>query len=503
MATISTAIGLDRRSRISGMKISKGFFNIPTTYLPQIIAVFGEANTANQTGLTTTPVEVTSEKEAGEKFGYGSPIHSQMRILRPRGSQGVGGIPTVVFPQITDVAATATTIEYNVTGNATANGTVNVYVNGRNTLDFQSYSFSVSMGDSEHTIAEKFAACVTNVLSSPCFSTHFNNNVTFISKWKGATSAELNIEVVLSNSFGVTFSQTSKTDGTGGVALSDSFSKFGNTWYTMCTNPYGTVKLSDFKNFNGHPDNSTGRYSAEVMKPFVSFFGSVKSAYNDLILITDTQNEINEVTNVLCPAPLSKGFTWEAASNVVYLASILFNNEPHRSVNNKSYPDMPVPSDFEIGDMKDYNNRDLLVKKGCSTVILENGAYVIQDLVTTYHPSGENPLIYSYVRDLMIDFNVIDVYKTREKIRLADKTLVLDSQVVGVNGTIKPVEWKAELFDMFDDLANLALIKDSVFSKESLNVQVSSVNPNRFETTFDYQRTGVARIESTTVRAGF
>ena len=48
-----------------------------------------------------------------------------------------------------------------------------------------------------------------------------------------------------------------------------------------------------------------------------------------------------------------------------------------------------------------------------------------------------------------------------------------------------------------------ALINEPKFSKESLQVGVSETNPNRFETFFRYKRIGIARIESTTVEAGF
>ena len=41
------------------------------------------------------------------------------------------------------------------------------------------------------------------------------------------------------------------------------------------------------------------------------------------------------------------------------------------------------------------------------------------------------------------------------------------------------------------------------FSKDSLQVQISTINPDRFETTFKYKRTGIARIESTDATAGF
>jgi phage tail sheath gpL-like len=81
--------------------------------------------------------------------------------------------------------------------------------------------------------------------------------------------------------------------------------------------------------------------------------------------------------------------------------------------------------------------------------------------------------------------------------------LIKDYQTTDSQNAIKPKEWKAILFDFFDDMAKSALINDPDFTKKSLTVQVSATNPNRFETFFRYKRTGIARIESTDVEAGF
>jgi hypothetical protein len=56
---------------------------------------------------------------------------------------------------------------------------------------------------------------------------------------------------------------------------------------------------------------------------------------------------------------------------------------------------------------------------------------------------------------------------------------------------------------MFDDLGKRALIADVQFSKSGLVVNLSGVNPDRLETNFPYKRTGVGRVLSTTVEAGF
>ena len=505
MGTLSTAVGLDRISRVSGYAIKKYFSNNDTPNLPQIIAIFGEANTANQAGLSVTKREVTSASEAATLYGYGSPIHSIMRILRPKSGDGVGGIPTIVFPQISDVGATATVRTWTVTGTATANATHTVLVNGRGSLDFQTYSYSVVIGDTPTIIAAKIRDAINGVLGCPCTASSALGVITLTSKWKGVTSAELNIAIDFGlNAAGVSYSQTATTNGAGVVSLAASLDQFGDDWYTCVINPYAD-QLDELEAFNGVPSetNPTGRYSGLIFKPFVAYMGSVSGDKTVLATITNDSARINQVTNALCVAPNSKGFTFEVAANVVSLASVVFQNNPNLDVNALYYPDMPIPSDGNIGDMRDYNNRDYLVKKGCSTVMLVNGAYQIQDLVTTYHPDGEVPLQYAYPRNLNIDFNVSDSYRTLEDKFLKDKTLIGDNQVVEVDGCIKPKEWKAILYDMFDDIAQKALINEPEFSKSSVVVAISTTNPNRFETAFKYKRTGIARIESTTASAGF
>jgi len=506
MATISTAVGLDRISRVSGYKLKKGNFNNDIVYLPQLIAVFGEANTANQSGLTAAKRQVTSRSEGANIWGYGSPIDHQLRLLFPVSGDGVGGIPVIVFPQVTDGAATATVRAWTVTGTATANATHYLVVNGRTSLDFKSYSFDVVVGDTPTLVAAKMRDAMTAVLGAPATAAAAVAVATFTTKWKGATSAEFNVTIdTANNAAGLSYSQTTSTDGAGTVDLANSFSQFGDDWYTLVTNPYGTSQLAAFEQFNGYPDpdTPTGRWSGLIFKPFMAFFGSKLSTRTGLVAITDAAARVEQVTNVLCPAPNSAGFSWEAAANVIALFSVVAQNSPHRDVNGKSYPDMPVPSSGNIGDMANYNDRDALVKDGCSTVILDAGVYKIQDLVTTYHPDGEVPLQYSYARNLNLDWNVKDYYSTSERIFLKDRTLVQDNQTVSVSGAIKPREWKGIVNGIFDELAESALINDPQFSKDSLQVQISTTNPNRFETFFRYKRTGIARIESTDVEAGF
>ena len=508
MTAISTAIGLERRSRVAGYKIKKGFFDNVSSNLPIIIAVLGEANTANQGGLSVVKKEITSAKEAAEEYGYGSPIHQQMRILRPLGSEGVGGIPTMVYPQISDGGASATVHEWTITGTATANTTHTAVIAGRRSIDLQNYSFSIAIGDTPTLIAAKIADAINGVLSSPVSASAALGVVTLTTKWEGTTSAGLvtNFDIS-SNAAGVTYTQTLSTAGAGTVDLAATLSQFEGVWHTIVLNPYGAdaTILATLEAYNGIPDdtNPTGLYVGRIFTPFISLFGSVLDDKDDLAAITNAAGRINQVTNVLCPAPKSDGFPAEASANMCALLSRIAQDSPELDVNGKYYPDMPTPEDALIGDLANYENRDFLVKKGCSTVTLENGAYQVQDLVTTYHPEGELPLQYAYPRNLIIDWNIRDGYGILENRNVKDHVLVLDGQVTDSAKSVSPKRWKGVLFDYFDLLGVRALIKDSAFSKASLQVEINEINPDRFDTFFRYKRTGVARIESTDAEAGF
>lgn len=509
---LSTAVGVDRVSRVVGYKVKKGFFQTSTPNLPQRIAVLGEANDANQATLDTDPREVTSAQEAGELYGFGSPIHQIMRILRPISGDGVGGIPTIVYPQLSDVGATETIINIDATVSvgATSNATHYLVINGRFDVDGESYGFSVEKDDTTLEIVTKMAAAVNNVLGAPCAATLDTTTpgsefLILTSKWNGASSAEMNFSVYTGdNAAGVTYSEQSKTDGTGVVAITDALAAFGNNWNTIVVNPYDTTTVLDaLEAFNGipDPDNPTGRYVGTIFKPFVAIWGSIDDDKTTIGAITDARSA--EVTNAVAPAPNSSGFTWEAAANMTYQHALIAQNSPHLDVNGKTYPDMPVPLDEDIGDFANYTDRDYLVKKGCSTVNLVAGQYQIQDFVTTYHPTGEVPPQYRYCRNLQLDWNVRYGYYILELINVVDNTIAPSDQVIGVASTIKPNQWKQVLNSFADDLGSRALIADPQFMKDNLDVQVSDTNPDRLETFFRYKRTGIARISSTDAEAGF
>jgi phage tail sheath gpL-like len=497
----SDAVGSERISRIVGYKLTKGDFSNSSPNLPMRVAILSEANAANQATLDTEGTEVTSAQQAGDLYGYGSPIYHIMRILRPVFGGGIGGIPTIVYAQEEAVGSAAKVLELTPSGTATGNGTHTVKIAGRGGIDAQFYDINIETGDDTAAITEKIMDAVNNVLGSPVIATDTTYEAVLTSKWKGLTANELSVSVDTNgNALGITYAVVSTQSGSGTPSISAALAQFGNEWNTIVINGYSTSTaiMSALEAFNGIPDpnNPTGRYSGIVFKPFIAVTGSV---IDNPSTITDARK--TEVTISIAPAPLSSGFTFEAAANMVALFARQAQDTPHLDVAGQDYPDMPTPT--AIGSMESYDNRDAFVKKGCSTVDLVAGKYKVQDFVTTYHPVGEIPPQFRYCRSLIQDYNVRYGYWLRELVNVVDNAIANDNDVVTASKVIKPKTWKQVLNSYADNLATRSLISDPDFMKASLVVNVSTTNPDRLETFFRYKRSSFVRIASTTAEAGF
>lgn len=498
----SDAVGSERISKVVGYKIAKGTSGNTTPNLPQRVAILGEANHANQSTLDTAATVITSAQEAGEKYGFGSPIYHIMRILRPNGGGGIGGIPTVVYAQEAAVGAAYKVIDVTPTGTATGNGTHTVKIAGRSGVDGSSYDINIETGDTASDITEKMADVVNNVLGAPVTASDYvTSKVTLTSKWKGLTADEITVSVDTNDDdLGITYSVVSTQSGSGTPSIAAALALFGNEWNTLVVNSYGTQEdiMDALEAFNGIPDPSTptGRYAAIVMKPFVAITGSVAE---DPSSITDTR--LDDVTIAIAPAPLSDGLHFEAAACMTLLQARVAQDTPNLDVSGKSYTDMPTP--LIIGDMADYENRDVIVKKGCSTVDLVGGRYKIMDFVTTYHPVGEIPPQFRWVRNLNIDWNIRFGYYLLELVNVADHSISGDDDIVNAASVIKPKQWRQILNKYAEDLSKKAIIVDAPFMQDSITVEISTVNPDRLETHFSYKRSGFARILSTTAEANF
>ena len=499
----SNAVAQNRIASVTGYQLTSGNFGETTENLPQVIGILGEANTANQSGLTANaPQLITSASQAATLYGAGSPIHAVARILFPVNGGGTNA-PVYVFPQAAAGGSVARVQTLTVTATVTAGGIHTLVVAGRRSVDGQFYNVNIVSTDTASTIAGKIRDSINAVAGSPFIATASSAVVTLTTKWTGLTSETVGITVdtTLAPSIGVTYAVAETVAGTGTPAVTPALNLFGSMWITQVINCYGTVSatLTELEAFNGVPGltGSTGRYQGIVFKPFIALTGSVADDPSSV-----TTGRSTQCTIAICPAPQSPGMQYEAAANVAVLASNTWINAPQSDIVDQYYPDMPVPAITVVPSMQSYTFRDTVVQVGCSTAVIENGTYKMLDFVTTFYDGTMSPS-YRYCRDLDVDFNIAFGMKLIEVDNVKGKTICKDSDVVSADNIIKPKMLTALIYDYIDQLVNRALIADAKFSKSSTTVSINQTNPNRLDDTWSYKRTGIARIVSTTVQAGF
>jgi phage tail sheath gpL-like len=498
---ISNAVGVDMLSRVLGYKIDKGDFSTANSNLPQRISILAEANTANQAGLSLVPIQITTLSQAATLYGYGSPMYNIMRILKPANGGGTT-VPIIAYPQAeTGVAASR---DVTPVGTATANARHTVVINGREGLGGETYDFNIVTGDTVAVITSKIRDAVNAVLGAPVIASNTSTKATLLSKWAGLTSEGINVTINTNDApAGMTYAVTSLVVGSGTPSVQPALDLFGSNWNTIVVNSYGSAVMSVLEAFNGIPDPTTptGRYNALIIKPFISLMGETSKLKADYTALTTGRT--TQVTNAICPAPGSKGLRMEAAANMAVLFANQTSENPHLDVAAKFYPDMPIPTDGDIGDMSVYDNRNFLSKNGSSTVDFVADNYKVMDFITTYRLAGENPPQFKYCRNIVVDLNVFFGYHLLEELYVIDHAIAADEDIVSASKVIKPKMWNGILRAYSDDLVNRGLTTDAKFMKDSIAVGLSVSNPDRLETAFNYKRSGFARVASTTAKAGF
>lgn len=510
---MSNAIDQGAVARTVGYALGFKDFSEALRNLPQRITIFSVIQESKQGAFTDWNIRHTmsSVQEVLDLFGI-CPAYYCMRILKPINGGGIGSIPIDIFP-IQETTGSEAIGTLTITGTADKTVVHTVVLNGRKFIDSQSAQYTVEATDTPTDVAAKVIAAVNGLLSSSVTAAAGGaGEVDFTSKWQTLTANEISLTIDIgTDDADLTYVLPTFASGAGVFDISTALANIGEVWTTGIINTFDNTLFDVFANFNGVPDpdtGGTGRWNAKTVKPLIACLGTKVSVEATLLALAAGRED--DLTNCLATAPNTQGFTFEAAANMLGAFMQVMHNKPHSTAADVYYPDMPGPVDDNIGVMKDYDIRDNLVKGGVSTVSYDESlGYRIEDFITFRRPvsQAEQAKDWRYCRDIVgIDFNVIYQYRLTEETYLFARTIVNDEDVVDSDvseDVIKPKDWKAVVFDLFEKLGKKALITDVSFAENSLQVDISDVNPKRFETTFNYKRTSTVRISSTTAYAGF
>jgi phage tail sheath gpL-like len=477
-------------ARVTG--ITTEFINLrveSVLFLPQRIAVFAQGASAST--YSTDKVEVESGAQIGALFGWGSPAHLIADALKPANGSGVGSIPVTLYPL--EDGYEAVTAEGSITPSGSQTKAATYYVRAGGVL---SAPFVVDPDtDSVAEICDAIVDAVNAVPKMPIIATGNATDVVVAPKWAGP-SGDLVVVEVIGDALGVTYTIVQPTGGLVVPDITAALAQMGNVWETMLLNAEDIAETTLLDEFQTEGET---RWGELVRKPFVCFTGNTIAAQASATAVSDARP--TDRINAQLVAPGSPTLPCVVAARQLVQIARVANNNPPVDYGSRAVSGVIPGTDAEQWN---YSVRDLAVKNGSSTIEVRDGLVHVADVVTFYHPTGEEPPAYRYVVDIVklqnIIFNVDLIFATAE---WDGAPLVPDNQAVTNPAARKPKSAKSEVAALMDALGLAAIISDPTGAKKTITAEIDSGNPKRLNVSGTFPLSGNANIKDFTLRWGF
>lgn len=486
---ISTAVDQSALARAVAVETKSQDLRLNSVvYLPQRVAVVGQGNSASTYALTKTTF--TNASVVGATYGYGSPVHLAAMQLLPVNGDGLGTIPMTIYPLEDAIGALPSEGDITPANAATSIGSYRVQVNG-----VLSEAFIVDIGDSVADIVAAMVTAVNAVLTMPVIASNNTTDVVLTSKWAGASANSIKLSVV-GPSVGVTFAFTQPVGGATNPDVDDALALFGNIWETLvvnCLEVADTVSLSKYSVFG------EARWSALIKKPLIVFTGNnvVDMTAATAVTAARTTDRVNSVIQ----APGSVSLPLEIAARAVARTARMANNNPPHDYCRQVLSGVDAGSDSEQWI---YAERDAAVKRGSSTTQVVSNQIQMDNTVTCYFPVGDpQPAYRKVVYIVKLQQVLYNLNRIFESDSWAGAPLIPDNQATTNKTAKQPKDAKSAIAAMIDALALAAIISDPVYSKNTIQAGISSINPDRLDVSFTVKIGGNSDIISVDFNFGF
>lgn len=460
-------------------------------FLPQRVIVVGQGNDAST--YATTKRQVTSALEAGQLYGFGSPIHAVMNQLLPVNGDGVQSIPVTVYPLDAGSSAATAAGEIEAAGTSTRQFTGRVRVGG-----VLSNEFVIPDGTAAAAIGTIIESAVDAILDMPVIASSTTDTVTLTAKWEGATGNDLNIELIdVPTDAGVTFTITAMSGGAVDPDVNIALNQIGDVWESLVVNAaclYNSATTLDiYSTFN------EGRWNPLVRRPLTVVSATAETTASTLQSFGNGRRL--DRTNITESMPGCRSPQWVMAARAVARIARVADSNPARDYGRQQLTGLIPGTDAQQWN---YAQRDLLVKAGISTTELRDGVINMSDTVTHYHPEGDTIPAYRFLKTIVklqqVIFNMDLRFNNAE---WDGAPLIPDDQPTTNRDARKPKTAVATANDMIDSLGLEAIISDPATAKEQTVAQINASNPDRLDLSITVQVSGNANIISADINFGF
>lgn len=462
--------------------------------LPMRIAVLGQGSASP--AYTAAKRRVYSAKEVGELYGYTSPLYLIARVLFPENGEGVGDIPVTIYPLS---VATGTESTGSITPSGSGTKTEKHWIEVNN---IKSNVFSAVNGDTVATLIDKAVAAVNAVLGMPVTASDGTTTLDFEAGWEGDTGDNIVVKWVVpdDSDWSFTGNEANLTSGAGTVAVdaaSEGLNLVGTAWDTLFISAFD---YTDSDNLDAFSTFGEGRHLPAVGKPMLAFTGCNEATIGTVTAVTDARK--TDRTNCIVPNPGSHDLPFLIAADAVRRIAVLANNNPSHDYGLQKLTNLtPALDSVQWGD-----TNEAAFDAGCSTIIVQDSVVKISDVLTCYHPTGEDPAPYAYAVDNVklwnVRHNFNGVFDTEEW--KSGPALVPDDQTVDPSTRAKkPKDAVAAMAGIFTRLAKGAIISDPDYAMENSTATINGTNPKRLDIIAKFKISGNVNVLPITLQWSF
>jgi phage tail sheath gpL-like len=416
------------------------------------------------------PTAITSEAQARDAFGAGSMLHGMIAAYLDNDKV----TELIAIAQDDDGAAVAAAGTITIAaGTATADGTLQVYVAGRQ------ISVAVAEGDDQDAVATALAAAIqADPLSyvSAVVDGVNANEVDLTAKNAGLAGNEIDVRLNFQDTdefpAGITASVTvAMAGGTTNPDLDDVLGVLSEDQYNVIVHPY-----TDASNLTKMENELADRWGPIRQNDGVALTAKVDSLANLTTLGNSRNSQHSSIMGVAGPSA-----PWEWAS--AYGGQVAKSGQADPAKPFQTLPLLGIlpPSDAELFSLTERNN---LLFDGIATYRLTASQPIIERAITTFQTNAAGAADSSYldVNTLLTLSFLRFSFRTRMLTKYSRHKLANDGTRFGPGQQIiTPLLGKSEAIALFAEWEEAGLVEGLDQFKRDLIVERNASDPNRLD----------------------
>lgn len=440
------------------------------TYQPGYRALIIGQMLAAGTATTAAMVSCNSADQARTLFGQGSHIARMVKAFRDNDAL----TEIICIPLDDNVSAVAAEGTIDVTGPATAAGTIALYIAG------QLVQVGVASGDAATAIATAIGAAINANSELPVTASVISAAVTITARNGGTLGNGIDLRLNYLGSVGgqstpagVGLTITAMADGATDPDIADAITAMGDSKFNYIIQPYALATELDA--FKTEMNDATGRWSY-ARQLYGHVFTAKVADSATLLTFGGTRNDQHALCFGYYDSPTP---TYEAAAMFAGRASRSLSDDPARPLQTLEligFLPPPETSWFTLAE------RNSLLFAGIATSYYVAGRARIERAVTMYRVNewGQVDPSYLDVETLATLAYILDFLKSRITQKFPRHKLANDSTRFGAGqAVVTPSVIRGELIAAYSELESLALVENVEAFKANLIVERDATDPSR------------------------